>query len=150
MNRRTFIAGIGSAAAWPVVAREQQRALPVIGYLNAGEAESDRLVAGPPFAQGLRETGFVDDENVTVERYFAAGQYEKLPELAANLVRRRVSVIVTAPNLNSARAVQSATTTIPFIFMVTEDPAKLGLVASLNRPGGNATGVNYQLTELTV
>jgi putative tryptophan/tyrosine transport system substrate-binding protein len=148
MRRRQFIAGLGSAAAaWPRSAWAQ-RLTPVIGYLGAGGPESERVVAIPPFAQGLGEIGYVEGQNVTIEYRFAEGQYTRLPELAADLVRQRVSVIVATPNLNSARVAEAATATIPILFMVSDDPAKLGLVASLNRPGGNATGVNYFISEL--
>jgi putative tryptophan/tyrosine transport system substrate-binding protein len=149
MKRRTLIAGLGSAAAWPLVARGQPSPVQVIGYLGAGEAESDRLIAAPPFAKGLSESGFVEGQNVVIERRYAAGQYARLSDLATDLVRRRVSVIVASPNTDTARAASLATSTIPVLFMVSSDPVKIGLVASLNRPGGNATGVNYFLTELT-
>jgi putative ABC transport system substrate-binding protein len=146
MKRRDFIAGLGSTAAWrPAWA---QLPTPVIGYLGAGGSESERVVAILPFAQGLGELGYVEGQNVTIEYRFAEGEYARLQELAADLVRRRVSVIVATPNLNAARAAKAATATIPILFMVSDDPAKFDLVASLSRPGGNATGVNYFISEL--
>ena len=142
MLRREFIAGLGSAAAWPVVARAQQAAVPVIGYL--GVQSADDVV---PFLQGLKETGYVVGQNAAIEYRWAENQYDGLPALAADLVRRRVAVIVTvgAPATVAAKA---ATTTIPIVFATGVDPVALGLVASLNRPGANLTGSTLLAAEL--
>jgi putative ABC transport system substrate-binding protein len=115
MRRRDFIAGLGSAAAWPVVAWAQQPAMPVIGFLSAQSAEVDYKDVTVPFLQGLKETGFVDGQNMAVEYRYAENQYDRLPALAADLVRRRVAVIVGVP-LDAALAAKAATTTIPIIF----------------------------------
>jgi putative ABC transport system substrate-binding protein len=140
IGRREFIAALGSAAAWPLAARAQQRVIPVIGFLNSQspDAYAGRLRG---FRQGLKEAGYVEGENVAIEYRWAEAQLDRLPELAAELVRRQVVVIVAA-NTASALAAKAATTTIPIIFDAAEDPVKLGLVASLNRPGGNLTGIH--------
>jgi putative ABC transport system substrate-binding protein len=147
MRRRDFIAGIaGSTAAWPLAARAQQPAMPVIGMLNPNPLDSgvDRLRG---FRQGLKDTGYVEGENVTIDYRSAENQNDRLPGLAAELVRRRVSVIAAfAPA--AVFAAKAATTTIPIAFAVNEDPVRLGLVASLARPGGNATGINFFTAEL--
>jgi putative tryptophan/tyrosine transport system substrate-binding protein len=136
IRRREFIAGLGSAAAWPVVARAQQSATPMVGFLNGGSpAGYAPYVAA--FRQGLKETGYVEGQNVAIEFRWADGQYDRVPAIAAELVRRQVAVVVT----NSPLAVKAATTTIPIVFTTPTDPVTTGIVTSLNRPGGNITGV---------
>jgi putative ABC transport system substrate-binding protein len=138
-KRREFIAGLAGAAVWPGVARAQQTAIPVIGYLGAQSADDDYKNKTVPFLQGLKETGYVEGQNVAVEYRWAENQYDRLPALAADLVRRRVVVIVASTS-PAAVAAKTATTTIPIVFVTGGDPVALGLVASLNRPGGNLTG----------
>src|SRR5262245_58737769 len=145
MNRRAFIAGVASAVGWPLAARAQQAAVPVIGYLGVASPTLGRTHA---LQQGLKEAGYVVGENVAIEYRWADGEYAKLPALALELVRRQVSVIVTGGNA-AAFAAKAATTTIPIVFILTEDPVHLGLVASIPRPGGNATGINVVSGELT-
>ena len=140
MRRRTFIAGLGSAAAWPVVARAQQSAMPVVGFLSPQSAELDYKDITVPFLQGLKEAGYVDGQNMTVEYRGAQNQYDRLLTLAADLVRSRVAVIV-AYGVIAALAAKAATTTIPIVFGTGTDPVAQGLVASLNRPGANVTAL---------
>jgi putative ABC transport system substrate-binding protein len=146
MNRRAVISLLGGAAAWPMMARAQQGALPVIGFLGAGSPDlwADRLRA---FRQGLSETGYVEGNNVAIEYRWAEGQYDRLPALAADLVRNRITVMAT-PDTPATLAAKAVTTTIPIVFYTAADPVEVGFVANLSRPGGNLTGVTILGVEL--
>jgi putative ABC transport system substrate-binding protein len=141
IRRREFITLVGSVAAWPFYAQAQQAAVPVIGFLHAASPK-DWGPSVAAFRQGLRETGFVEDQNVIIEYRWAEGHYDRLPDLASDLVRRQVAVIFASP-IPAALPAKTATSTIPIVFAIGSDPVELGLVASFNRPGANVTGVSW-------
>jgi ABC-type uncharacterized transport system substrate-binding protein len=147
MRRREFVAFLGSAAALPLAARAQQFTIPTIGFLSS-LAQSDLGLVIPAFQQGLNAAGFVEGRNIAIEYRWAEGDYQRLPALAADLVNRKVAVVAAISGTPSALAAKAATTTIPIVFAIGGDPVAPGLVASLNRPGGNVTGASFYTAPL--
>src|SRR5262249_1186608 len=147
MRRREFLGVLGAAAAWPLAARAQRLAMPLIGYLSAQSREdTSHLIAA--FQSGLAESDYVDGRNVKIEYRFARGEYDRLPAMADEMVRLPVTVIATTGGEPSARAAKAVTSTIPIVFALGSDPVKQGLTASINRPGGNATGITPLTNEM--
>jgi len=147
MRRRDFIAGLGGTAAWPFAVRAQQRATPVIGFLHSESLES-RRDSVTAFHRGLAESGYVEGRNAAIEYRWAEGRYDRLPAMALDLARRQVAMLTSPSNTAAALAAKAATQTIPIVFLTGSDPVQVGLVASLNRPGGNLTGVSLLNTDI--
>jgi putative ABC transport system substrate-binding protein len=148
IGRRQFISALGGmAVAWPMAGRAQQPAMPVVAFINAGSADASARFAAA-FRKGLNESGYTEGQNVTVEYHWLEGQYDRLPTLLVDLVGRRVAVIATPASLQAALAAKAAITTIPIVFGIAQDPVRFGLVASIARPGGNTTGVNFFAAEV--